>query len=347
MTGSRSRRTLGLVPARHVVLAVGLASVSAVVACDRVKEAVGGRGDDRPAATTTPHLPSATPTLAPSAPVASTTPRAAPKRLVRVYVAGESIERRVRWVERPFLPDGRLNERGDLRNDDDEYGWAVPFAERLAIRVPDLGVRWVGAERWLGHDDVPYSGTFPSSEAGATSAVSGTSIESWLEKRKGELQRKEHCYDVAIAARGGNDFGSEDASVTSQLSELVRLLASGSRCRPTALVVVTGHMPDDQRGGKGPDGKAYVEQQRHRFVERFRDTAKKLEKEGLRVRFVDLYTPFVENRRTTAFPKEVWSNGGVPEYAKIGRVGDPMHPRRLASIYAGELLADGIDPSEL
>jgi hypothetical protein len=336
------------VPARLAALAPVLAAtLVATASCDRIRGVVGAKADDPPPGTATPHVSTATPTLAPSAPAASATPRAAPKRLVRVYVAGESIERRVRWVERPFLADGRLNERGDLRNDDDEYGWTVPFAERLAIRAPDLGVRWVGAERWLGHDDEPYSGTFPTAEAGATSALSGTSIEAWLEKRKGELQRKEHCYDVAIAARGGNDFGSEDASVTSQLSELVRLLAAGSRCRPMALVVVTGHMPDDQRGGKGPDGKAYVEQQRHRFVERFRDTARKLEKEGLRVRFVDLYTPFVENRRTTAFPKEVWSNGGVPEYAKIGRVGDPMHPRRLASIYAGEILADAIDPSEL
>jgi hypothetical protein len=48
-------------------------------------------------------------------------------RTVRIYVAGESIERRNRWVAPPFTASGALNERGgsEARNDDDEYGWAV------------------------------------------------------------------------------------------------------------------------------------------------------------------------------------------------------------------------------
>ena len=37
----------------------------------------------------------------------------------------------------------------------------------------------------------------------------------------------------------------------------------------------------------------------------------------------------------------------VPDYAKIGREGDRMHPRRLASIYAGEILADAMDLTAL
>jgi hypothetical protein len=65
------------------------------------------------------------------------------------------------------------------------------------------------------------------------------------------------------------------------------------------------------------------------------------------VYFVDQYTPFLENRATTAFPRELWSTGRVPDYAKIGRVGDRLHPRRLASIYAGELAADAMNLAEL
>ncbi len=270
-----------------------------------------------------------------------------PARAVRVYVAGESIERRVRWIEAPLLGDGRLNDRGERRNDDDEYGWVVPFAERLQLRAPGLTVTWAGTDRWLGHDDEAYDGTFPAGGPGATSAISGTSIEGWLEQRRGELEAKKHCYDLAIAARGGNDFENDDDSVGSQLRDLVRLLAHGSSCRAAPLVVVTAHMPDDQRFGKGPDDGTYVAQQRHRFVDRFRAAAEDLGREGLAVRFVDLYTPFVRNQPTTAFPGETWSNGGIPDYAKIGREGDRMHPRRLASIYAGELVADGIDLAAL
>jgi hypothetical protein len=70
-------------------------------------------------------------------------------------------------------------------------------------------------------------------------------------------------------------------------------------------------------------------------------------KPEIRARFIDMYTPFLNNQKTTAFPSEVWSNGGVPDYAKIGRVGDLMHPRRLASIYAGEIVADAVDLAEL
>ena len=67
----------------------------------------------------------------------------------------------------------------------------------------------------------------------------------------------------------------------------------------------------------------------------------------LRVRFVDQYTPFLENRPTTAFPSEVWSTNGMPDYDKIVRADDLYHPRRLSSIYAGELAADGLDLAEM
>jgi hypothetical protein len=284
---------------------------------------------------------------------ATTTPAAAGAvKTLRVYVAGESIERRNRWVEAPFTASGALNERGGgaARNDDDEYGWMVPFAERLRLRDPGLRVEWVGTDAWLDAEDNPYSGKYPPGPPGRTSAVSGTSIDSWLEQRRAELVAKRFCYDLAFASRGGNDFGlDDDAAVGASLEQLVRALLAGSKCRPSPIVVVTGHMPDDQRGGGGPSDRAYVGQQRARFVERFRGVVARMrsERPEARVRFVDLYTPFVESRPTAAFPREAWSRGGVPDYAKIGRDGDRMHPRRLASIYAGEIAADSLDLTEL
>ncbi len=275
------------------------------------------------------------------------------KLTVRVYVAGESIERRNRFVAAPFAAGGALNDRGggEARNDQEEYGWAVPFADRLHLRDTGLTVAFVGSDTWLDADDNPYDGSYPSTTAGATSAISGTDIESWLQQRQGELTSKKHCYDVAFASRGGNDFGNEDdQDYKARLKGLIKALSAGSSCRTSPLVYVTGHMPDDQRGGSGdPPNAAYVAQQKQRFVTRVKAAVSELGGEApeVRARFVDLYTPFLENKATTAFPGEVWSKGGVPDYAKITRVGDMYHPRRLASIYAGENAADSIDIGEL
>ena len=266
---------------------------------------------------------------------------------VRIYVAGESIERRNRFVEAPFTSSGALNERGggELRNDTDEYGWSVPLGDRLALRYPGLTVEFVGAETWLDADDSPYSGSWPAGGPGHTSAISGTDIPSWLEQRRVELEQKTHCYDVAFAARGGNDFGNDnDEDYQTRLKELVVLLASGSSCRSDPLIVVTAHVPDDQRDGSGDDA-AYVATQKHRFVDRVKAVVDALhtERSSLHVQFLDMYTPFLDNRPTTAFPSETWSTGGIPDFAKIVRVGDSLHIRRLASIYIGEIAADALD----
>ena len=280
-------------------------------------------------------------------------PEAGAPKALRIYLAGESIERRNRFVAPPFETTGALATRGggDLRNDNEEYGWMVPLASRLSLRDPRLTVTWVGTEDWSDADDGAYSGTWPSTTPGKSSAISGTTIDAWLEQRRGELTAKTFCYDVAIAARGGNDFGlDDDAALKASLKDLVGLLAAGSSCQANPLVYVTGHMPDDQRGGSGsPDDATYVGQQKQRFVARFRDAVTELSaaKPTLRLRFVDLYTPFLDNKPTTAFPSEVWSKGGVPDYVKIGRVGDLMHIRRLASIYVGELFADAMNLSEV
>src|SRR5512132_3538299 len=66
---------------------------------------------------------------------------------LRVYVAGESIEVRNRYVAPPFTQTGALNDRGGgaLRNDNEEYGWMVPLRDRLRLRAPDLFIEFVGS----------------------------------------------------------------------------------------------------------------------------------------------------------------------------------------------------------
>lgn len=149
--------------------------------------------------------------------------------------------------------------------------------------------------------------------------------------------------------RAGNDFGNDnDEEYREQLKELILLLWRGSSCRTDPVVVVTGHIPDDQRDYTIFDA-ACVALQRHRFVERAQQAVAEIAAAypALRVRFVDQYTPFLENRPTTAFPAEVWSTNGIPDHDKIVRGDDRYHPRRRASIYAGELAADGLDLAEM
>ena len=263
---------------------------------------------------------------------------------LRIYVAGESIERRNRFVAPPFRADGSLNSRGELDNDNDEYGWMIPLAQRLSLRAPGLKVEFVGADTWLDADDNPYSGSFPSSTPGRTSAISGTDIPSWLESRRAELTARTHCYDAAFAARGGNDFGNDDdQTYREQLKELVQLLAAGSSCQPAPRIYVTGHMPDDQRD-QGTDSGDYLARQRQRFVTRVRQAVDELKvaRPELKVQFVDLFTPFTANQPTRAFPQPGWFRDGQLDYDRIVRNDDRLHVRRQASIYAGEIAADAM-----
>ncbi len=96
---------------------------------------------------------------------------AAASRAIRVYVAGESIERRNRFVEAPFTGSGALNERGGggARNDNEEYGWMVPLRDRLRLRAPDLDLEFVGSDVWANDNDSPYTGTITG--GGATRIV--------------------------------------------------------------------------------------------------------------------------------------------------------------------------------
>jgi hypothetical protein len=62
-----------------------------------------------------------------------------------------------------------------------------------------------------------------------------------------------------------------------------------------------------------------------------------------RIQHVDVYGAFKTNRPTTALPSPRFFVGGAFDLALIGRDGDTLHPRRLASIYAGEVVADDVD----
>jgi hypothetical protein len=272
-------------------------------------------------------------------------------RVIRVYVAGESIERRNRFVAPPFLANGALNPRdgGDERNDNDEYGWSIPLADRVVLRDGGVRLEFVGTLRWLDADDQQYSGTYPSTDAGQTSAISGTDIPTWLGQRGAELTARTHCYDVAFAARGGNDYGEGDSTFKDNLKTLVAALLAGSSCQASPVVYVTGHMPDDNREpDSGLSNADYGTEQVARFVTRVQAAVAEFDGgPGARVRFVDMYTPFKNNQATTAFPSEVWSTGGVLDYDKIVRIDDRMHVRRLSSIFAGEIAADALNLAEL
>ena len=63
-------------------------------------------------------------------------------------MAGESIERRNRYVAAPFTDKGVLNSRGggELRNDREEYGWSVPLVDRLRLRDPSITIVFRAAE---------------------------------------------------------------------------------------------------------------------------------------------------------------------------------------------------------
>lgn len=257
---------------------------------------------------------------------------------VRVYVAGESIERRNCFASAPFTSTGALNRPTD--NTDEEYGWMIPLAERLKLRQPGLGIQFVGAQPWARAEDSDYD---PDRCAfmrtpGRTSAISGTSVDSWIEQRAEELTARTYCYDVAFASRGGNDGASSHEEYRSQLKDLVRRLARGSSCNPNPVIYVTGHMPDNQ--GTVSSLRARFSADPQQVVNELRSSDP-----GIAVRFIDVYSAFATNQSTTAFPHPAWlTAGGAFDIDRIDI--DGLHPRRLASIYAGEVVADAININE-
>jgi len=278
---------------------------------------------------------------------------------VRVYVAGESVEEMNRFIHPPFNEDGSLN---GFDNTSEEYGWMVPFAERLQLRAPDLSVEWVGSSCWMGWDWECSDGTYPPNQGnGLTSALSGTTVEQWLNEKRDELVNQSHCYDVAFASRGGNDLNNAvpENTFRENLRELILLLDGGSSCREHPIIYVTSHMLDIA-GGVEPYSTGEVTSWMNTQQSYYVTTPKNLVDEltasnpALRLRFIDMWTPFHEDWQTTAFPAENWwstINGvSAPDLNKIHRENDywsAQHPLRLASIFAGENVADQVDLEEL
>lgn len=265
---------------------------------------------------------------------------------LRVYVAGESIEEYNHFNTLPFNSDGSLV---TTSNTPGEYGWMLPFAERLRLRDASLDVVWVGSGCWgdqnlYGCSTGTYTGNVP------TSAISGTTIAAWQAYNGDELTEREFCYDAAFASRGGNDFGAElpRAEFESQLRDLVLDLDAGSNCREHPLIFVTAHMPDvngydydDSQSGID----AWMDAQRSYFYQSAQNVVTTLNGDGRHVFLIDMWTPFYEQWPTTAFPAPSWWTevDGVGKLDMETMMIDGFHPRRLASIYAGEIVADQID----
>jgi hypothetical protein len=264
-----------------------------------------------------------------------------------VYVAGESIEARNQFMAAPFTSAGLRDDHGGAANTTNEFGWMVPFADRIKLRDPNISIAWVGGDTWKGVDDNNYAGTYPTSVAPKTSALSGTSIPQWISyPGNDELPSKKFCYDVAFASRGGNDFSNtNDATFKQQLKQLLGMLANGSSCRPKPLIYVTAHMPDDRQDGM--PAATFVAAQTQRYKTRIEEAVNefKAANPNALVRFLDGYSGFRLNYPTKAVPQPAWFNGTNFDFAAIHR--DGKHPKRLASIYYGETLGNAVDLTEL
>jgi hypothetical protein len=262
-------------------------------------------------------------------------------------VAGESIEARNQFFAAPLTSTGARDDHGKDANRADEFGWMVPFADRLKLRDANITLEWVGSDKWVGVDDADYAGSYPTRTAPRTSAQSGTTIPSWLANvGDDDLKNKRHCYDVAFASRGGNDFSNaDDGLFKTQLKGLIVLLSKGSSCRPRPLIYVTGHMPDDRQDGL--PNATFVAAQTQRYRTRIEDAVKEAKNENpnVLVFFIDAYSGFRFNYATKAVPNPPWFNGSNWNFDAIHR--DGKHPKRLSSIYAGELIANAIDLFEL
>lgn len=277
---------------------------------------------------------------------------------LRIYVAGESVEEQNHFDFPPYNANGTLNHRGTDNNTTGEFGWMVPFAERLKLRDPNLSPVWVGSGCWIDHDYNCSSGVYTNHNIGKTSAVSGSTVADWLSSYGSELTSREHCYDIAFASRGGNDLNNGVARETykQQLRQLILLLDQGSKCRTHPVIYVTAHILDVAGWSYNPfpaDITAWMAAQNNYYVNVAKELVSELNNtNGRIVRFVDMWTPFREEWQTTAFPNETWwakdpdTNADMPNLDKIHHDGE-QHPRRLASIFAGENAADQINIGEL
>lgn len=281
-------------------------------------------------------------------------PPAGESLALRVYVAGESVEEFNHMDSKPFADDGTLNGPSNTAT---EYGWMVPFAERLHIRDPNLAVQWTGSGCWLNQDSWECStGAYTSQEIGQTSAEAGSTIQAWQAAHNAELATKQFCYDIAFASRGGNDLEQQVSSSTyeAQLRQLVLDLDAGSNCRAHPIIYVTGHLLDSATWNYGvtrDDIDLWMSNQKAYYVDISRRVAEELNTDGRHVRFIDMWTPFHDDLITTAFPSETWwtvnaNSVRMPDLDKLHR-DSSQHPGRLASLFAGENVANQINIAEI
>ena len=273
---------------------------------------------------------------------------------LRIYVAGESVEEFNHMNSLPFNSDGSLN---GTSNTHDEYGWMVPFEQRLLLRDSNLHVEWIGSSCWTDQNTWDCStGAYTNETVGHTSAQAGSTVEIWQNDHNSELSDKEYCYDIAFASRGGNDLDHDipEATYEVQLRQLVINLEQGSNCRTHPIIYVTSHILDSSAWNYNytqNDIDAWMTKQRTYYVDIAKRVANNLNTDGRIVRFVDMWTPFYDDSTTTAFPSETWwiTNGNgvkMPDLAKI-HWDESQHPSRLSSIFAGEVVADQIDIAEV
>ncbi len=277
------------------------------------------------------------------------------RQIIRVYVSGESVEEFNNMNIKSFQDDGHLfQESNNSRN---EYGWMVPLSQRLSLRDPELVIEWVGSACWSDQDTWECStARYTNAQIGHTSAQAGSTVEEWRNSHLQELTNKTYCYDIAFASRGGNDLANDipEANYESQLRNLILDLDNGSNCRSHPVIYVTAHMLDTAGWNYGHTQEAideWMHIQKAYYVDIAKRVSSELNSDGRHIFFIDIWTPFYSDQHTTAFPAETWwflNQYGVrmPDLDKIHRDGE-QHPRRLASIFAGENVADQIDIAEL
>lgn len=278
--------------------------------------------------------------------------------VLKVYVAGESVESYNNMETLPFNADGTLLSTTDSTQ---EYGWMLPFYERLKLRDSAIKIEWVGDDCWNIQGE-PWGcsvATYTNASIGHNSARAGSTIESWSAENREELLNKEYCYNVAFASRGGNDLPTGVPSTTykTQLKQLVLDLAEGSNCTSEPVIYVTAHILDAaayEEPQTQNDITAWLATQKAYYVDIAKEVAKELNTTTRHVYFIDMWTPFYNNSATTAFPNPEWwttQNGiNMPYLTKIHKESsnyDAQHPRRLASIFAGEHVANQIDIARL
>lgn len=274
---------------------------------------------------------------------------------LKIYVAGESVEEFNNFEANPFNSNGSLVSN---TNNTAEYGWIIPFQERLKIREPELSIDWVGSRclQSSGGGNCSSASLTNSSQTGNyTSAKASSSIPSWQSNMGHELENQDYCYDIGIVVRGGNDLSQRRFTrdqYKDNLRELILDVEAGSNCRNHPVVYVSGHLADNSPSGLPKNTQTeidnWLDYQEDFYLTVSEELVAELNNSGRNIRLLDMWSPIVNNTPTTAFPSPNWLTTSGPIKPILGDIHrDGYHPKRLASIYLGESAADQININEL